>query len=355
MALIAILALSTIVILPSNSTADTNQWVKDPNNPLLSPTPGAWDAYQVLLPRLVYDGTTYRMWYHGSRSEQDGGKIGYATSQDGIKWTKHPDPVLLPGPTGDWDTFSLQSASVIWNGSLFMMWYRGWGPGFEEGAVGLAVSSDGVSWAKYAGNPVMKSSSIDKKLVSYPYVVWDGEEYKMWYTGWSGSGKYKIVLATSTDGIKWTKRTLPVLSTSASGWDAGSVYCPTIIFDGSTYAMWYSGTDSAHKLWLIGYATSKDGISWKKSTDNPVLSQGPAGSWDSYDSVDNQGVVLVGSTVMLYYSADQVADGKLVSYKIGLARPPEGFVIPEIPPQAFSLLLGALVFAVALIVRRRRS
>jgi predicted GH43/DUF377 family glycosyl hydrolase len=130
--LIAILALSTIVILPSNSIADTSQWVKDPNNPLLSPTPGAWDAYEVFLPRLVYDGTTYRMWYRGQRSEQEGGKIGYATSQDGIEWAKHPDPVLLPGPTGDWDTFGLHSASVIWNGSLFMMWYRGGGQGLKR-------------------------------------------------------------------------------------------------------------------------------------------------------------------------------------------------------------------------------
>jgi predicted GH43/DUF377 family glycosyl hydrolase len=345
---------SAMLLFPPVS-ADTSQWVKDPNNPVLTPTPGGWDAYEVLLPRLVYDGTIYRMWYHGQRSEQEGGKIGYATSQDGIKWSKHPDPVLLPGPTGDWDTYSLQSASVIWNGSLFMMWYRGWGPGFEEGAVGLAFSSDGVSWTKYAGNPVMKSSSIDKKLVSYPYVVWDGTEYKMWYTGWSGSGKYRIFLATSTDGIKWTKRTLPVLSTSASGWDAGSVYCPTIIFDGSSYAMWYSGTDSAQKLWLIGYATSKDGISWTKYAGNPILNQGPSGSWDSYDSLDNQGVVQVGNIVMLFYSADQVEGGRMVSYKIGLARSPEGFAIPEIPPQAFSILLGVLVFSATMILRRRRS
>jgi len=338
---------------PSSSTADTGQWVKDANNPILSPTPGAWDAFEILLPRLLYDGTTFKMWYVGYRTAESGGSIGYATSTDGVKWTKHPDPVLQPGPSGTWDTYTTSLGSVVWNGSRYLMWYRGRGPVAENGAIGLAVSPDGISWTKYAGNPVMKGSS--QYYMAYPYVIKVDGSFKMWYAEGSPEG-YRVNYASSADGMKWTKYGSAVFSPSQDTrkWDAGTVYSPAVIFDGSTYWMWYSGADEDLKTWLVGYATSGDGISWTRNPGNPILPQGPSGAWDSYDSVDNQGVVQVGTSVMLYYSADQVVDGKLISYKIGLARPPEGFVVPELPPTAFGFVLGALLLGATLIVRRRR-
>jgi len=350
------LILSIVGSLIPISWAETGQWVKYSGNPVLSPTPGGWDAREVLMPRLLYDGTIFRMWYLGYRSETELnlGKIGYATSQDGIAWTKHPDPVLTPGSQGAWDASSVWGGSVIWNGSKFVMWYRGEGRGFEEGAVGLATSSDGVSWTKYAANPVLKATSIDKAELGHPYVIWDGSEYKMWYNGRSDSGKMRIFLATSGDGIAWTKRTSPVVSTSASGWDAGWVYCPTVIFDGSKYGMWYSAMDRNYQYRGIGYATSDDGVSWRKSTTNPILSGGPAGAWDGYGAVDNQGVLMFRGKVMLYYSAYQLVGQEQVSYKIGLAESPEGFAIPEMPLGAFGLILGLVLFTGYAIIRRRR-
>jgi len=351
--LATILTLLMMVVLPRVSVG-AGQWVKDPNNPILSPTPGAWDAFDIRLPRVLYDGTTFRMWYIGYRSEQSGASIGYATSPDGVKWTKYPDPVLQPGPSGAWDTYTVTLGSVVWNGSLYLMWYRGRGPVAEKGAVGLATSPDGISWTKYAGNPVMKGST--QYDISYPYVIKVDGTYKMWYCEGSTEG-YRMHYASSVDGIKWTKYSSAVLTPSSDtkAWDAGSVYSPTVVYDGSTYWMWYSAADESVKIWLIGYATSGDGISWTKYSGNPILSQGPSGAWDSYDSLDNQGVVLVGTSVMLYYSADQVVDGKMVSYKIGLARPPEGFAVPEMPSQTLSLFLGVLVLTATMFVWRRRS
>ena len=80
----------------------------------------------------------------------------------------------------------------------------------------------------------------------------------MWYTGYSSSADIaQIGYATSTDGINWTKDSNnPVLSVGASGsWDSDLVANPAVIKDGSVYKMWYEASDAGK--WLrIGYATS---------------------------------------------------------------------------------------------------
>lgn len=363
-ALITILVVSLLVFFPSISTAETNQWIKEASNPILSPTLGAWDAWGVLIPRVFYDGTSFKMWYLGYRTENTGGKIGYATSSDGISWMKRPDPVLEAGPSTSWDSYTVELGSVIWNGSLYLMWYAGGTFDTGPAAVGLATSSDGISWNKYPGNPVMAASSHD--FLKYPYVISVDQTYRMWYTEGSGSFS-RIFYASSNDGIRWTKHGSAVLtpSSNSNAWDAAAVYCPTVIYDGSTYWMWFSGADPPSKtpapsqaftgtpVRLTGYATSDDGLSWTEYAGNPILGLGPSGSWDSYDSVDNQGAVLVGNTVMLYYSAAQAVNGREVSYEIGLATPPDGFAIPEMPPQALALLLGVLLLTVTAITCRR--
>jgi hypothetical protein len=52
----------------------------------------------------------YKMWYSGYHDSAGGARIGYATSSDGIVWTKHNQDdhdnsgyVLDVGPKGAWD------------------------------------------------------------------------------------------------------------------------------------------------------------------------------------------------------------------------------------------------------------
>jgi len=46
-----------------------------------------------------------------------------------------------------------------------------------------------------------------------------------------------------------------------------------VVRDGDEYKLWYSGYDG--KTWRIGLATSRDGINWTKDHRNPVLVTGP--------------------------------------------------------------------------------
>ena len=278
------------------------------------------------------------MWYSGDNGtlEAGGGSIGYASSNDGVSWVKNANPVLTPGMAGSWDSLTVYAGFVLRNSSNYLMWYEG--AQLKPGGyccnfgIGLATSIDGVSWTKYAGNPVLTSKFSTAPYVSYPWVLKISGQFRMWYA----CGLYEpayltaICLANSPDGIHWTQNETPVFrgTRASTDWDGGTVYSPNIIYDEKTYTMLYSSCNSVGTKCQVGYATSPDGVEWTRASRNPVLGPSSSDAWDSYDSVDNQGILRVGGRFMLYYSADQLdINGRFASYKIGLAQASTGFVI----------------------------
>ena len=291
------------------------------------------------------------MWYSGGRSASNG--IGYATSTDGLSWSKLVGPVLSPGPADAWDASSVALGSVLWNGTAFMMWYRGTNATtYQTGAVGLATSPDGVSWTKYPGNPILKTTAMDQEYIANPFVV-KTLTYDMWYTGrnatYSKTSAYtEILLATSLNGINWVKWPHPVFrpSSDPGAWDSGSVYSPSAYWNGTIFWIWYSGLGQSFLNPQIGIATSPDGATWTPSPNNPILSPGQTGAWDS-SGVEQPDVVFSGYGLMLYYDGL----GLNTAGRIGMAQAPQGFTIPEFP----SALLPLLVAASTAVLFRKRN
>jgi hypothetical protein len=77
---------------------------------------------------------------------------------------KHPaNPILAAGAKGEWDAGGIERVAVIrLRPGDWRMWYANAGPGRHS--LGLATSKDGVAWTKYAGNPVFQ-----------PTEPWEGE------------------------------------------------------------------------------------------------------------------------------------------------------------------------------------
>lgn len=121
-----------------------------------------------------------------------------------VSWTKHGAAVLSPGASGDWDDQMVFCCSVIRQDTIYKMWYTGY-----DGAnmrIGYAYSSDGINWTKRSG-PVLDlgaPGTWDDNWVAAPYVLFDGTSYRMWYVGDDGTSEY-VGYATSPDGIAWTK------------------------------------------------------------------------------------------------------------------------------------------------------
>jgi predicted GH43/DUF377 family glycosyl hydrolase len=310
--------------------------VKYSGNPVLLPGPaGSWDDSEVFNPRVIKDGAVFKIWYGGSDGIVD--QVGYATSTDGISWTKHPTPVLGPGTPGSWDDARVSEIAVLRNESgTYEMWYSG-GDGVNT-RIGYATSNDGITWTKYSQNPVLDvnpSMPWENQSVSELSVVKDAATYRMWYTG-NDAGP--IGYATSSDAVTWTRHpSNPVFGFGSPGsWDEVEVDNPSVLIEGGLFHMWYGGGDDPS---AIGYATSPDGVNWTRNLENPVLEAGPPGSWDE-GGIDVPSVVLGGATYHMWYDGGG----------IGYASP-----IPSVPTlsRQGAVLLGVLlVLAVQVGLRR---
>jgi predicted GH43/DUF377 family glycosyl hydrolase len=225
-------------------------------NPAYRVASGGFDNL-VRAPRVIRDHQGYKMYYTGQNGNSYG--IGLATSSDGKTWQRaSTTPVLHPDTAGSWDFQSQAFCDVYYDDTTYYMWFAG-GDGVH-GAIGLAKSSDGISWTRVPGNPVFtpSTSGWDSGYVSGPNVVRVGKTFYMFYGGTTNPAtvKFAIGLATSQDGIHWTRvGTAPVLSVG-SGWDGGAMGNLSVLYRNGTFEMWYSALSEATGHWQIGYATS---------------------------------------------------------------------------------------------------
>ena len=212
------------IVLGPNSHSD---WESDINRPVV-----------------IRFGEEYRMWYTG----QANGKscIGLATSKDGISWQRTGlKPVL--SPEKPWEKVAVMCPHVIYDerSQQFRMWYSG-GEQYEPNSIGYATSEDGVSWTKYERNPVLEANSNnswEKDRVTAAQVVHNGDWYLMFYIGFRDENHAQIGIARSKDGITgWQRHPAnPVIRPSSDNWDRDAVYKPYAIFDGKRWLLWYNG------------------------------------------------------------------------------------------------------------------
>jgi len=317
--LFVMLAIFGVFIVTSTTNVySQTEWTKHEANPLLDPGPiGAWDDERIIQPCVLFDGTTYHMWYSTVDWDIFFASIGYATSPDGISWTKYDDPttttspfaesdpVFNPGESGAWDDEIVLGVSVLLLDDTYYMWYTGSGEPSLSGpfSIGRATSTDGINWVRdTANNPVLgpgEPGAWDDVWINRPCVIFDGTIYHMWYgAGGEGESQVKMGHATSPDGITWIRdANNPVLIPGS--WDNDRIEMPNVVYDGSTFHMWYTG--GTFQEWRIGYATSPDGSIWTKDSHNPVLDWGISGSWDE-SSVAGCSVVFDTVTYKMWYS-----------------------------------------------------
>jgi predicted GH43/DUF377 family glycosyl hydrolase len=88
----------------------------------------------------------YDMWYSGHSytaviNSRPQGKIGYASSSDGINWTNYDkNPVLSPTSASPQWTTGYYTSSVYFDGERFHMWFSGWTEGRGMISIGYATS-----------------------------------------------------------------------------------------------------------------------------------------------------------------------------------------------------------------------
>ncbi len=191
-------------------------WTRSDTNPVLEEgTSGAWDAAGVGAASVIKDGSTYKMWYTGLATGPVPA-FGYATSSNGRSWTKDTanNPVLTKGSGTDFDEEGVGSGTVIKDGSTYKMWYTGYTDAGSNNvpAIGYATSSNGISWTKSGSNPVLTKGTSgawdDAGVLSAIVIKESDTSYKMWYTGRAAEGdigNLQLGYATSSNGVSWAR------------------------------------------------------------------------------------------------------------------------------------------------------
>lgn len=241
------------------TSTDGVQWRKYEANPVLKRGDlGSYDENILSAPMVLYDGETYHMWYSAANFKGDW-SISYATSTDGAYWIKaSQNPLLKETHDARWDAVYLAEPYVLWNGGSFQMWYNG-ASAQTQTLLGYATSTDGVAWTRFGQNrPVLTvapDGQWDDFAVARASVMYDGERYQMWYEGHNG-GTWRIGYATSLDGIDWTRGAdNPIVDLGPDGsWKSNVASEPNVIFDGQLYRLYHSGYDG--DLYRVGLVTA---------------------------------------------------------------------------------------------------
>jgi hypothetical protein len=214
------------------------------------------------------------------------------STKPGFNFRNQGGIVLPLGRNGSWDDANIFQPHVFVQDGTWHMFYVGFGNSNQtDGAIGYATSSDGVSWVKNAGNPVLEGTETYRNLVA-PAVVFDGTQWLMYVNGGdNGTIIGPAILratAPSPEG-PWAISETPVMEQlTLRQWDRKSQ--PMSLFNTAEgLRMYYMGIGGVGLI--TGMATATDGINWSRynnpATDDryglsdPVITVGGSGEWDS--------------------------------------------------------------------------
>jgi predicted GH43/DUF377 family glycosyl hydrolase len=286
--------------------------VDNDNNPIFTAADSPTNPQSgVYVQSVIYDQGKYQMWYTNNY-QANLYDVGYSESADGIKWNSKTNSSVFKGSANsNWDMYAVTLGTVIKDSSKYKMYYGGSNDASFHFNIGLATSSDGMSWTR-RNAPIYYPKGTEL-MVPYDIVVKDGTYYMFFafYDKYYSDPYCKIGLATSKDGINWTKySTSPIISASAS-WEGVAINASSIIYDKGRYVMLYSNQDGTG----FGLAYSTDLINWSKYAGNPIMT--PADTHNQWASnIYDSRLIKTGNEYKIYYAATSYSRN---GFSIGVA------------------------------------
>jgi hypothetical protein len=231
-------------------------------------------------------------------------------------------PVIPLGALGCFDEHGIFPMNVVRHDGKVFAFICGWSRRVSvpvETAIGLAVShDDGLTFERVGPGPVMAPSLTEPFLVGDPFVVVRDGLWHMWYiygTSWAQSTShepsparvYKIAYATSADGVSWRRDGKTPITDKLNPDECQAL--PTVIERDGVYHMYFcyrEATDfrsNRNRSYRIGYAYSRDMRNWTRDDAQGGMDVSDSG-WDS-DMLCYPHVFSGGGQVCMLYNGNE--------------------------------------------------
>lgn len=222
--------------------------------------PGHWDEQIRERGWILKEDDGYHLWYTGYSQADGVMKLGYATSPDGIAWTRHPgNPVY----TETW----VEDMMVVKRGGTYYMFAEG-----RNDEAQLLSSTDRVRWTRQGKLDIRKANGDPLEPGPYgtPAAFYeDGAWYLLYERNDEG-----IWVATSRDLRTWTNvQDDPVIKRGPEPYDVTMVALNQVIKHDGRYYAYYHATapENGSDRWTMNVAVSPDLLRWEKYAGNPIL------------------------------------------------------------------------------------
>ncbi|MGC3948130.1 MAG: glycosylase [Chryseolinea sp.] len=231
-------------------------------NPVFTGTgTSTWDRNIRERGYILFEDGTYHLWYTGYTGDDSDLHLGYATSPDGINWTRYAhNPIVNEG----W----IEDMIVVKRDSVYYLFAEG-----RKDIAHLLTSTDRIHWKEQGSLDIRYRDG--KPLTPGPYgtpTAWyEGDTWYLLYE----RGDLGIWLATSTDLKTWTNvQDEPILRNGPEAYDKyGVAVNQVVIRNGVYYAYYHATALEDWSEWSSCVATSTDKLHWTKYSGNPLLKE----------------------------------------------------------------------------------
>lgn len=186
----------------SKFTPPFGPWKRVSRQPILGPQGNGFESAGVFNPAVVKDGNRFVMLYR-AQDKSGTSRLGYATSRDGVHFTRRARPVFVPETDYEKDGGVEDPRLVKIQGTWYLT-YTGYNK--RDAQLCLATSRDLIHWQRrgillpaYKGKwnvKWTKSGAIVPRQI-------DGKWW-MYYLGTKPDNTDQMGLASSTDLLHWT-------------------------------------------------------------------------------------------------------------------------------------------------------
>jgi hypothetical protein len=285
----------------------------------------SWNRTHASVPTV--DATDQKVWriYFGTRDEMNRNRISYIDVEAGNPLNilyEHDAPVLNLGNLGTFDDCGVMPSWILDHDGKKYLYYIGWTVRSTipyHNSIGLAISTNGgLTFERFSEGPLFGETYLEPYFTGTSCVLVEEGVWKNWYlscTGWTkvderAEPRYHIKYAESRDGINWDRRGVVAIDYKSDS-EAGIVRS-SVLKESNVYRMWYSyrgGVDyrtNRKTSYRIGYAESKDGISWTRMDDCAGVDVSPQG-WDS-EMIEYPDVIEHRGTKYMFYNGNKFGE-----------------------------------------------